>query len=56
VSRVWVEQYVSQPDRDDDLGVEGGIAPNTNVWLSGVVDQLGVPNSFGQCRREQCTR
>ena len=33
VSRVWVEQYVSQPDSDDGMGVEGEIAPNANAWL-----------------------
>jgi hypothetical protein len=43
VSRVWVEQYVSQPDRDDDLGAEGEIAPNTDAWLSDVVDDPGAP-------------
>jgi len=43
VSRVWVEQYVSQPDRDDDLGAEGESAPNTNAWLSDVVDDPGAP-------------
>jgi hypothetical protein len=43
VSRVWVEQYVSQPDTDDRLGAEGEIAPNSNAWLSDVVDDPGAP-------------
>jgi len=43
VSRVWVEQYVSQPDLDDDLGADDEIAPSCNAWLSDVVDDPGVP-------------
>ena len=43
VSRLWVEQYVSQPDLDDDLGADDEIAPNCNAWLSDVVDDPGVP-------------
>jgi hypothetical protein len=43
VSRVWVEQYVSQPDLDDDLGADDEIAPSCNAWLSDVVDDPGAP-------------
>ena len=44
VSRVWVEQYVSQPNRDDDdLDAADEIAPNGNAWLSDVVDDPGAP-------------
>ena len=43
VSRVWIEQYVSQRDRDDDLLDEGETTPNRNAWLSDVVDDPGAP-------------
>ena len=46
VSRVWVEQYVSQPNRDDDdddRDAADEIAPNGNAWLSDVVDDPGAP-------------
>jgi len=44
VSRVWVEQYVSQPDDDDDdLAADDKIAPSSNAWLSDVVDDPGAP-------------
>ena len=43
VSRVWVEQYVSQPECDDDLGAEGEIVPKSNAWLSDVVNDPGAP-------------
>lgn len=43
VSRVWVEQYVSQPDSGDDLATEGETGPNRNAWLSDVVDDPGAP-------------
>lgn len=43
VFRVWVEQYVSQPDLDDDLAADDEIAPNTNAWLSEIVDDPSAP-------------
>jgi hypothetical protein len=43
VSRVWVEQYVSQPELDDDLAADDEIAPRSNTWLSDVVDVPGAP-------------
>ena len=43
VSRVWVEQYVSQSARDDEMAVDGDLTPNSNAWLSDVVDDPGVP-------------
>jgi len=42
VSRVWVEQYVSQPDLDDDLGADE-IASSSNAWLADVVEDPGAP-------------
>jgi hypothetical protein len=42
VSRVWVEQYVSQSGRE--IGpVADEIVPNSNAWLSDVVDDPGAP-------------
>ena len=43
VSRVWVEQYVSQPDLGNDLAADDEIAPSSNAWLSDVVDDPGAP-------------
>lgn len=43
VSRLWVEQYVSQHDHDHDLPAEGEIAPNSNAWLSDVGHDPGAP-------------
>lgn len=43
VSRVWVEQYVSQRDADDYLSGESENPLNPNAWLSDVVDDPGAP-------------
>jgi len=43
VSRVWLEQYVSQPDGDDGSVVGDGQTPaNPNSWLSEVIDDPGA--------------
>ena len=40
---MWVEQYVSQSARDDDIAADGDLTPNSNAWLSDVIDDPGVP-------------
>ena len=42
VSRVWVEQYVSQSG-SDMVAVAAEIVPNSNAWLADVIDDPGVP-------------
>jgi hypothetical protein len=44
VSRIWVEEFVSQPDlADETVGDGDEIAPSSNAWLSDVVDDPGAP-------------
>ena len=42
VSRVWVEQYVSQSG-SEMVAVADEIVPNSNAWLADVIDDPGVP-------------
>ena len=56
VSRIWVEQYVSQPNLADETVADGDeIAPNCNAWLSDVVDDPAYPGSSDRSRRASCT-
>jgi len=49
VSRIWVEQYVSQSDPQTEMGPDGEMASdsqittNSNAWLSDVIDDPGAP-------------
>ena len=44
LSRVWVEQYVTQPNRDDETAASGQeTAPSSNPWLSDVVEDQRAP-------------
>jgi hypothetical protein len=43
LSRVWVEQCVSQPDLAEDEGTHDKIASSSNAWLAEVVEDQGAP-------------
>ena len=43
VSRVWVEQYVSQAERQQDMDDDADTQSNRNAWLAGVTEDPGRP-------------
>ena len=46
VSRIWVEQYVSHAERQQDVREDDDTQSNRNGWLSDVTEDPGQPRVF----------